>query len=199
MMRDARPSAPRTAARRPASVRGGSGVAALLVVALLVAFAATLPAAAEAAPLLSSWKSDRFGLGITFPSNWTIVDETSSGARGDVVILGNEISALLVGLLYDTRTPQEMAVDLVNSQKEATPDLVVLQSTATETGSVVLLLQYTIHPQTSAAMLVDEKSLLGTLTPGESTITIRGMVPDKVDVETQFEEIEGIIATLGQQ
>lgn len=194
MTRDARATAPRAGV-----TRGGGIVAATLAAALLISFAASVPAAVEAAPLISTWKSDRFGLGITFPSNWTIVDETSRDGRGDVVILGNEISALLVGLLYDTRTPQEMAVDLVNSQKEATPDLVVLQSTATETGSMVLLLQYTIHPQTSAAMLIDEKSLLGTLTPGESTITIRGMVPDKVDVETQFEEIEGIIATLGQQ
>ena len=41
-----------------------------------------------------------------------------------------------------------------------------------------------------------EKALVGTLQPGASTITLRGMVPDRADVEQQFEEIESIISTL---
>jgi hypothetical protein len=45
-------------------------------------------------------------------------------------------------------------------------------------------------------MLIDEKALLGTLHPGASTVMIRGMVPDRADVEAQFEEIESIIATM---
>ncbi len=59
-----------------------------------------------------------------------------------------------------------------------------------------MFMQYTIHPRTPAAMLIDEKALLGTLEAGTSTVTIRGMVPDRVDVEAQFEEIEAIIATM---
>jgi hypothetical protein len=57
-------------------------------------------------------------------------------------------------------------------------------------------MQYTIHPQSASAMLIDEKALLGTLEPGLSTITLRGMVPDRANVEDEFEQIEGIIATL---
>jgi hypothetical protein len=45
-------------------------------------------------------------------------------------------------------------------------------------------------------MLIDEKVLLGTLRPGIATITLRGMVPDRADVDNQFDEIEGIISTL---
>jgi len=45
-------------------------------------------------------------------------------------------------------------------------------------------------------MLIDEKALLGSLEPGVSTVTLRGMVPDRADVESQFEQIEGIIGTL---
>jgi hypothetical protein len=174
-------------------------VAAIFGIALLVAITAALPAAAEAAAMCCAWQSERFGLGITYPVHWSVVDETSDPVRGDVVILGNDISALLIALLNDTRTPEQMAVDLVNSQKEATPDLTVLQSTESASGSVVLLLQYTLHPQTAAAMLIDEKTLLGTLRAGESTITIRGMVPDQFDVEAQFHEIEEIVNTLGVQ
>ncbi len=166
---------------------------------MLVSFLAAVPAIAEAAPAAGVWRSEQFELGITFPEPWAVVDQASDPRRGDVVILGNEISALLIALLHDTRTPKQMAMDLVTNQKETTPDLALLQSTESASGSVVLLLQYTIHPQTAAAMLIDEKSLLGTLQAGESTVTIRGMVPDRHDVEAQFQEIEGIVSTLGVQ
>ncbi len=161
--------------------------------ALLLAFAAATPAATQS---FGSWHSPQFGLTIGFPTTWTITEQRSDPERGDVVILGNDVSALLIGLLHDTRSPREMALDLVQSQKELTPDLAVIQTTETETGSVVMFMQYTIHPRTPAAMLIDEKALLGTLEAGTSTVTIRGMVPDRVDVEAQFEEIEAIIATM---
>ncbi len=111
-------------------------------------------------------------------------------------LLGNDVSALLVGLLHDTRTPRQMADDLVMAQKEATPDLAVVQQEETSAGSVLMFLQYTIHPQSATAMLLDEKALVGTLEPGTSTITLRGMVPDRADVEGQFDQIEHIIGTL---
>ena len=95
-----------------------------------------------------------------------MVEEHNDPERGDVLILGNETSALLVGLLHDTRTPRQMALDLVQTQKEATPDLAVVQSEETSAGSVLMFLQYTIHPQSASAMLIDEKALLGTLEPG---------------------------------
>jgi hypothetical protein len=112
------------------------------------------------------------------------------------VILGNDVSALLVGLLHDTRSPRQMAQDLVQSQKEATPDLAVVESSETSAGSVLMFLQYTIHPQSATAILIDEKALVGTLEAGASTITLRGMVPDRADVEGQFDQIENIISTL---
>jgi hypothetical protein len=114
-----------------------------------------------------------------------------------VLILGNETSALLVGLLHDTRTPRQMALDLIQAQKEQTPDLAVVETEETSSGSVLMFLQYTIHPDSASAMLIDEKALLGTLEPGVSTITLRGMVPDRSDVESEFEQIESIIGTLG--
>jgi hypothetical protein len=45
-------------------------------------------------------------------------------------------------------------------------------------------------------MLIDEKALVGSLEAGSSTITLRGMVPDRADVEGQFDQIEHIIGTL---
>ena len=168
-------------------------LAATLASALLFAVATAVPAAAQP---FGTWHSTQFGLTIGFPTTWTIIEQQSDPERGDVVILGNDVSALLVGLLHDTRSPREMALDLVQSQKEATPDLAVIQSTDTAAGSVILFMQYTIHPRTAAAMLIDEKALLGTLESGRSTVMIRGMVPDGADVEAQFEEIESIIATM---
>lgn len=168
---------------------------AIAVVALPAAVAAQ-PAAVAAQEQFRVWSSPSFGLTLAYPTTWSVVEERTDLERGDVLILGNETSALLVGLLHDTRTPQQMAQDLVQSQKEATPDLAVVQSTETSAGSVLLFLQYTIHPESASAMLIDEKALLGSLEPGVSTITLRGMVPDRADVEAQFEEIDGIIGTL---
>jgi hypothetical protein len=178
-------------------IQGGVGVAAIICAALLLAVVAAMPAAVEA-QAAGAWRSQQFSLGVSFPHHWSVVEEQSSPERGDVVILGNDTSALLIGMLWDTRSPRQMSTDLVNTQKEATPDLNVVQATETEQGSILLFMQYTIHPQSGTAMLVDEKALLGTLTPGESTITIRGMVPDKSDVDGQFQEIEDIVDTLGR-
>jgi hypothetical protein len=168
----------------------------MLAAAAVVAFVAALPAAAEAQEQFQVWRSPQFGLSLSHPTDWTVVEERSDPERGDVLILGNETSALLVGLLHDTRTPRQMALDLVQSQKETTPDLAVVQSEDTPAGSVLMFLQYTIHPQSASAMLIDEKALLGALEPGASTITLRGMVPDRADVESEFEQIENIIGTL---
>ena len=171
-------------------------LALMLAAAAVVAIMAALPAAAEAQEQFHVWRSPQFGLALSHPVTWSVVEERNDPERGDVLILGNETSALLVGLLHDTRTPRQMALDLVQSQKEATPDLAVVQSEETSSGSVLMFLQYTIHPQSASAMLIDEKALLGSLEPGVSTITLRGMVPDRADVENQFEQIESIIGTL---
>jgi len=165
---------------------------ALLLVALLPQ---PMPALAEIQQF-QTWRSTQFGLRLSHPTSWTVTEERTDPERGDVLILGNDTSALLVGLLHDTRTPQQMADDLIQSQKEQTPDLAVVQSSETSAGSVLMFLQYTIRPGSNSAMLIDEKVLLGTLHAGASTITLRGMVPDRVDVESQFDEIEGIIGTL---
>ena len=161
-----------------------------------VALVAALPAAVQAQESISVWRSPQFGMKLDYPPGWSVVEQRSDPLRGDVVILGNETSAVLIGLLHDTRTPREMADDLVLAQKEATPDLAVVQRNVTETGSVLMFLQYTIHPHTDTAMLIDEKALVGQLQPGVSTITVRGMVPDRADVEGQFEVIERMIGTL---
>jgi hypothetical protein len=92
-----------------------------------------------------------------------------------------------------------MALDLVQMQKDATPNLAIVHSSETSSGSILMFLQYTIHPQSASAMLIDEKALLGTLEPDLSTITLRGMVPDSADVEAQFEQIESIIGTLAPE
>jgi hypothetical protein len=168
----------------------------LLAAALLLAVLAAIPAAAESQQQFQVWRSPQFGLALSYPVTWSVSEEQSDPERGDVLILGNETSALLIGLLHDTRTPRQMAVDLVQTQKEATPDLAVVQSEDTSAGSVLMFLQYTIHPQSTTAMLIDEKALLGSLEPGISTITLRGMVPDRADVESEFEQIERIIGTL---
>jgi len=168
----------------------------LLGSVLLLALLAGMPAAAEAQGQFTVWQSQQFGLTLAFPTTWTVTDEQSDPDRGDVAILGNDVSALLVGLLHDTRTPHQMADDLVLSQKEQTPDLAVVQQEETSAGSVLMFLQYTIHPQSSTAMLIDEKALVGTLQSGTSTITLRGMVPDRADVDGQFDQIEHIIGTL---
>ena len=187
--------------------RGVSRLALLLTLlvsavglAMLLAPDATLRAAraeAQAPAQFSVWRSPQFSLSLSYPTTWTIVEERSDPVRGDVLIIGNETSALLVGLLHDTRTPREMADDLVLSQKAQTPDLAVVQSEVTSTGSILMFLQYTIRAGTDAAMLIDEKALVGTLQAGSSTITLRGMVPDHADVESEFEELELIIGTLG--
>jgi hypothetical protein len=162
----------------------------------VLAIVAALPAAAEAQEQFHVWRSPQFAMSLSHPVTWTVVEERIDPERGDVLILGNETSALLVGLLHDTRTPRQMALDLVQTQKETTPDLAVVQSEETSAGSVLMFLQYTIHSQSASAMLIDEKALLGSLEPGVSTITLRGMVPDRADVESEFEQIESIIGTL---
>lgn len=173
---------------------------ALTSLAALLAVPAALvldaPVAVRAQETTNVWRSPQFGLRLSQPAGWTITEQRSDPERGDVVILGNETSALLVGLLHDTRTPHEMADDLVLAQKSATPDLAVIQSSVTETGAVLMFMQYTIQPQTDAAMLIDEKALVGALQPGVSTITVRGMVPDRANVEAEFEQIEAIIGSL---
>lgn len=163
---------------------------------LLLAMLAAMPAVAEAQAQFSVWESPQFGMTLAFPTTWNVTEQQTDPERGDVVILGNDVSALLVGLLHDTRSPRQMATDLVQSQKEATPDLAVVQSDETSGGSVLMFLQYTIHPQSATAILIDEKALVGTLESGASTITLRGMVPDRADVEGQFDQIESIISTL---
>ncbi len=174
----------------PGSVR--LFLASVLVLAVLAA----MPAAADAQAQFGVWQSPQFGMTLAYPTTWTVTEEQSDPERGDVLILGNDVSALLVGLLHDTRSPRQMADDLVQNQKEATPDLAVVQSSETSAGSVLMFLQYTIHPQSATALLIDEKALVGPLESGVSTITLRGMVPDRADVEGQFEQIESIISTL---
>jgi len=177
--------------------RGARYVLGLGVLAVLVLAAVTLtPKSAEAEQQFQVWRSTQFGLSLSHPTTWTVVEQRADPERGDVLILGNETSALLVGLLHDTRSPRQMAEDLVQSQKEQTPDLAVVQSSETPAGSVLMFLQYTIRPGSDEATLIDEKVLLGTLRAGTSTITLRGMVPDRADVAVQFEEIESIIGTL---
>jgi hypothetical protein len=171
-------------------------LALVLAAAVTLALVAALPAAVEAQEQFRVWRSPQFGLSLSHPVTWNVVEEQNDPERGDVLILGNETSALLVGLLHDTRTPRQMALDLIQSQKETTPDLAVVQTEETASGSVLMFLQYTIHPQSGSAMLIDEKALLGSLEPGLSTITLRGMVPDRADVESEFEQIESIIGTL---
>jgi hypothetical protein len=177
--------------------RGARYALALGALAVLVlAVMAPAPRPAEAEQQFKVWRSPQFGLRLSHPTTWNVVEQRADPERGDVLILGNETSALLVGLLHDTRTPREMAEDLVQTQKEQTPDLAVVESSETAAGSVLMFLQYTIRPDSDAAMLIDEKVLLGTLQAGTSTITLRGMVPDRADVAGQFEEIENIIGTL---
>jgi len=181
---------------RPTRVVLPRGLLLLIGSILTVALLAALPAAAEAQEQFHVWQSPQFGLTLAFPLTWNLTEQQSDPDRGDVVILGNEVSALLVGLLHDTRSPRQMAEDLVQTQKEATPDLAVVQSEETSAGSVLMFLQYTIHPQSATAMLIDEKALVGSLEEGTSTITLRGMLPDRADVEGQFDQIEHIIGTL---
>src|SRR6185295_19278181 len=124
----------------------------VLLAAMLLAVLTALPAAAEAQEQFHVWRSPSFGLTLAHPTTWNVVEQRADPERGDVLILGNETSALLVGLLHDTRTPNEMALDLVQTQKEQTPDLAVVQRTETSSGSVLMFLQYTIHPQSASAM-----------------------------------------------
>lgn len=168
----------------------------VFVAVAVLALVSALPAAVQAQQQFSSWHSPQFGMQLSHPSSWSVVEERSDPERGDVLVLGNETSALLVGLLHDTRTPREMAQDLIQAQKEQTPDLAVVQSDVTSSGSVLMFLQYTINPGTDTATLIDEKALVGTLKAGLSTITVRGMVPDRADVASELEEMESIIATL---
>lgn len=172
--------------------RGWRAGIALMILILVAA----VPTAVQAQETIKVWRSSQFGMKLDYPAGWSVVEQRTDPVRGDVVILGNETSAVLIGLLHDTRSPSEMADDLVLAQKAATPDLAVVQQNVTETGSVLMFLQYTIHPHTDTAMLIDEKALVGNLQPGVSTITVRGMVPDRVDVEAEFEQIETMIGTL---
>ena len=166
----------------------------LAIMSLILVMA--IPVAVRAQETTRVWRSPQFGLKLAHPAGWNIAEQRSDPERGDVVILGNETSALLVGLLHDTRTPHEMADDLVLAQKSATPDLAVLQSNVTETGAILMFMQYTIQAHTDAAMLIDEKALVGALQPGVSTITVRGMVPDRANVVDEFEQIETMIGSI---
>ena len=166
----------------------------LAIMSLVLVMA--IPVAVRAQETTKVWRSPQFGLKLAQPAGWNITEQRSDPERGDVVILGNDTSALLVGLLHDTRTPHEMADDLVLAQKSATPDLAVLQSNVTETGAILMFMQYTIQPHTEAAMLIDEKALVGALQPGISTITVRGMVPDRANVVDEFEQIEMMIGSI---
>jgi hypothetical protein len=187
---------PNPAGGRRSSLGLPRGIRMLLGSVVLVALLAGLPAAADADEQFHVWQSPQFGMTLAYPTTWNLTDEQSDPDRGDVAILGNDVSALLVGLLHDTRTPRQMADDLVLAQKESTPDLAVVQQEETSAGSILMFLQYTIHPQSATAMLIDEKALVGSLEAGSSTITLRGMVPDRADVEGQFDQIEHIIGTL---
>ena len=158
-----------------------------------------MPAANGAQEQFHVWRSPQFQMTLAHPASWAVVEERSDPERGDVLILGNETSALLVALLHDTRTPREMSQDLIQTQKEMTPDLAVVQSEETSAGSILMFLQYTIRPESGDPMLIDEKALVGTLATGSSTITLRGMVPDRADVEGEFEQIENIIGTLAPE
>ena len=168
----------------------------LLMAIMSLILVMAIPVAVRAQEATRVWRSPQFGLKLVQPAGWNITEQRSDPERGDVVILGNETSALLVGLLHDTRTPHEMADDLVLAQKSATPDLAVLQSNVTETGAILMFMQYTIQPHTDAAMLIDEKALVGALQPGRSTITVRGMVPDRANVVDEFEQIETMIGSI---
>jgi hypothetical protein len=171
-------------------------VALLGVVLSAAVFQSVRPATAQAQDTITVWRSPQFGLKLDLPAGWRVVEQRTDPERGDVVIVGNETSALLIGLLHDTRTPREMADDLVVSQKMQTPDLAVIESSVTETGAVLMFLQYTIQPGTDGSMLIDEKALVGQLEPGVSTVTVRGMVPDRANVEAEFAQIESMIGTL---
>ncbi|MFN8634774.1 MAG: hypothetical protein U0893_13035 [Chloroflexota bacterium] len=168
----------------------------LLVAVAVLALLVGLPASVRAEQQFSTWHSPQFGMQLAHPTTWNVVEERSDPERGDVLVLGNETSALLVGLLHDTRSPREMAQDLIQAQKAQTPDLAVVQSETTASGSVLMFLQYTINPGTETATLIDEKALVGTLQAGLSTVTVRGMVPDRANVEDELEQMERIIATL---
>lgn len=172
------------------------GVRLILGSVLLLAMLAAMPAAANAQAQFGVWQSPQFGMTLAYPLTWTVTEEQMDPERGDVVILGNDVSALLVAILHDTRSPRQMALDLVQNQKASTPDLAVVEQNETSAGSVLMFMQYTIHPQSATAILIDEKALVGTLEAGASTITLRGMVPDRADVEGQFDQIESIISTL---
>lgn len=180
-----------------ASIRAWHLLVALVVTVVAAALAPSAwTATAQDDRLTTVWRSQQFGLKLELPDGWSVVEQRSDPVRGDVVIVGNETSALLVGLLHDTRTPREMADDLVIAQKTETPDLAVIESSVTETGAVLMFLQYTIQPGTDASMLIDEKALVGQLEPGVSTVTVRGMVPDRANVEAEFAQIESMIGTL---
>lgn len=184
------------AGMRPWRLLLGFTALALVLTASVAVAVQGVSSRAQAQELTNVWRSPNFGLKLEYPDGWAITEQRSDPGRGDVVILGNETSALLVGLLHDTRTPIEMADDLVLAQKQATPDLAVLQSDVTETGAILMFMQYTIQPHTDAATLIDEKALVGALQPGVSTITVRGMVPDRANVEAEFELIEAMIGSL---
>ena len=182
---------------RPWHVVTGALLGLLLIVTIPIALLTDgIATPAQAQDMTNVWRSPQFGLKLEHPPGWNITEQRSDPERGDVVILGNETSALLVGLLHDTRTPTEMADDLVLAQKSETPDLAVIESNVTETGAILMFLQYTIQPHTESATLIDEKALVGALEPGVSTITVRGMVPDRADVEVEFAEIEAMIGSL---
>ncbi|MCC6176718.1 MAG: hypothetical protein IT305_15525 [Chloroflexi bacterium] len=186
----------RLALRDRLTLLGGFG--AVVLGALVLLFVALRPSPAEAQQF-SVWTSPQFGMTLSYPTTWTIAEQQSDPQRGDVVIIGNDVSALLVGVLHDTRSPREMAQDLIQTQKATTPDLAVIQSNETSAGSVILFMQYTVDAGTATATLIDEKALVGTLEPGTSTVTLRGMVPEHTNVEEQFDQIESIVATLAPQ
>ena len=138
----------RAAPTAPRSEHGGPGLAGarrpgpdlprglrlLLGSVLLLALLAGLPAAADAEEQFHVWQSPQFGLTLAFPITWNLTDQQSDPDRGDVAILGNDVSALLVGLLHDTRTPRQMADDLVMAQKLAERIRIVIAEEAMDLG-----------------------------------------------------------------
>jgi len=74
---------------------------ALLLLALVAAtpLVAATSGVAQAQQQFQVWRSPQFGMKLSHPTNWTVVEQRADPERGDVLILGNETSALLVGLL----------------------------------------------------------------------------------------------------
>src|SRR5687767_3773846 len=67
-------------------------LALVLAAAVTLALVAALPAAVEAQEQFRVWRSPQFGLTLSHPVTWNVVEEQNDPERGDVLILGNETS-----------------------------------------------------------------------------------------------------------